>query len=109
MIGTIVANRGPQAGGAQADNLTNLFRDPAPAGTVRAPSCPVSGAWPVVRAAPEDMPLPTVYQGEFPPNALAACADLARTPGFGRCPAGAEVAWVSPDLDRRPRLAGGAR
>ena len=51
-----------------------------------------------VRVAPEDLPPPTVYEGDFPPNSLASCADIARTPDFGRCEPGAEVAWVSPDL-----------
>jgi hypothetical protein len=101
VLGTIVANRGPQAGGAQAGTLVNLFRDPAPADTaVPAGLAALPGVRGVatVRQAPEDLPPPTVYEGEFTPDALASCADIARTPDFGRCEPGTEVAWVLPDL-----------
>jgi hypothetical protein len=101
VLGTIVANRGPEAAGAQAGNLWNLFRDPAPADTA-APAglAAVPGVRGVatVRVPPDGLPQPTVFEGDFPPPYLASCADIARSPDFGRCEPGAEVAWVWSDL-----------
>jgi hypothetical protein len=52
-----------------------------------------------VYAVPEGMPLPAIADPRLGrPNALISCAEIARAPAFGRCAAGAEVAWVYPDL-----------
>lgn len=97
VLGTIVANRGPQAHGPQAGNLMSEFRDPAPADTV-APAglAAVPGVRGVlsVRIPPDALRSPMVYQGDF----LVSCVEIARTPDFGRCAPGAEVAWVWLDL-----------
>lgn len=101
VIGTIVANRGVSTDGAGASNLTESFRPrslPAttPPGATALPvglaSIPgVHGAVPV-----HEHPPGTDQPGR--PGGLALCADIARSPAFGRCAAGAEVAWVYNDL-----------
>ena len=111
VITTIVANRGPQAGGAQAGNLSNLFRDPAPPDTaVPAGLAGVPGvrAFATVREPPrtavaDGLPgrLPAasarVVRGHRPDAGLRPCASPApRWPGCGPTCTG-------------PRLAGGAR
>jgi hypothetical protein len=104
VISTIVAHRGAPTGGASATILTDIFRpelplsadpvpDVVPAGLTSVPG--VQGVA-VVYVAPNDIPLPA--EEGVRPNVLASCAELARTPAFGRCAAGAEVAWVYPDL-----------
>jgi hypothetical protein len=105
VIGTIVDIRGNPEEGAATSNLIEIFRPgPAPAGTDPVPagltSIPgVHGAAIVYRApdtmaqAPQDD-----RRWRWSPYDLASCADLARTPAFGRCAPGAEVAWVFVEL-----------
>ncbi|HZM83918.1 MAG TPA: FtsX-like permease family protein [Candidatus Limnocylindrales bacterium] len=95
VITSIVANRGVHRGATTASTLIKQF-DSEPASVPET----VTGALhatrgvqnvTVVRVSPA-----AGQQGRMP--GLASCADLARAPAFGRCPDGAAVAEVWPDL-----------
>jgi hypothetical protein len=103
VMGTIVANRGTPVDKARAGNLVDIFRpDPLQA----TPSVPagltsISGVGGVaqVHVAPSAMRPSARDRHKGPqPSSLASCAELARSPVFGHCAAGAEVAWVYTDL-----------
>jgi hypothetical protein len=110
VIGTIVAERGGTSpDSAVASNLVEHFgREALPAGAQPVPagltSMPGVQAVAVVRQGPEDLQPHIVARGPGaadpgpPPPDLASCAELARTPTFGRCAPGAEVACVFTDL-----------
>jgi hypothetical protein len=114
VITTMVANRGPAgASAAASDTLVEQFADPfvrGPAGSAGAVQVPdavlarlrsirgVRGIT-VIRADPLGMAIPDSKLG-LPssfgpvPAGLVSCAELARTPALGRCPAGAAAAAV---------------
>ena len=99
VITSIAADRGGSAAVPAASNaLSQTFDDGAaphadqiPAGLSSLPG--VQGVV-LTYANPQFRP---EALGPFWP-ALAACSDLAAHPGFGRCPAGAQVVDVSPSL-----------
>lgn len=101
VIGTIVTYRGAPTDGGRAGNLSTYFLDPAPPSTA-APaglaSIPGVTGVAAVRQAPDGVHPPEPAPGESVPQNLALCSEIAQTPDFGRCPAGAEVAWVWPDF-----------
>jgi hypothetical protein len=108
VMGTIVAERGTTAGAAPARTLDILFREPKPATTALPAGLagvPGVAAVVVVREAPDGAEPPRPADGAPAPPSLARCADIARSPDFGRCAPGARVAWVWSDLlatDDRP-------
>jgi hypothetical protein len=79
-------------------NLSQTFRQdkppPGEAAATAARLAVVPGVQAVafVHEAPREL-MPELGPGWYP-TSLALCADIARTPAFGRCAAGAEVAWV---------------
>jgi hypothetical protein len=103
VITTIVAERDdPSPGTAARDNLTmTSFPDDRPAAQVPLTAEAVPAALHsvpgvrtvrVIRLNPADLAAPDTLPGLIP------CADLARIPDAGICPAGAEVAQVFTDL-----------
>jgi FtsX-like permease family protein len=113
VIGTIGATEGTPNSGPGTNLLTDNFRPDLPPTDAVPPalkSIPgVHGAV-VVRMPPDDMRAPGADGAQGPrPHALASCADIAASPDFGRCPAGAETAWVYYDLIGPPTPAGSAR
>ncbi|HEX6526139.1 MAG TPA: FtsX-like permease family protein, partial [Streptosporangiaceae bacterium] len=104
MITTIDANRGLASGGPddtstlaevlQAGPSPALSPIPVPAGVLgRLTAIPgVTGVTPL-REQSASLSI-TLHNGFRVHAALASCADLARTPGLGRCPAGAQAAAV---------------
>ena len=112
VITTIVANRGaPRSGSVFSTTLSNFFWpeeraqgqpapsvDSIPAGLK---SIPGVHSVTVVYANPLDQPGAT---GNRPWPGVIPCTELARTPAFGSCAGGAEVAAVYPDLIGPRRL-----
>jgi FtsX-like permease family len=92
VITTIVANRGPHRDPVSASTLEKSFFSNTSDPTIAAPagltSVPGVQSVTVLRRDPDRDGLP----------ALVSCADLARTPAFGHCPAGATVAQVWDDF-----------
>ncbi len=107
-ITTFVANRGaPRSGSVASSALTKTFwpeeraeGQPAPSvDTIPAGlrSIPGVRSVNVVYATPIDKPTDAAgYQAWQ--QGVISCAELARNPAFGSCPAGAQVAGVYPDL-----------
>ncbi|HEX8626575.1 MAG TPA: FtsX-like permease family protein, partial [Catenuloplanes sp.] len=105
VITTIVANRGaPRTGSVFSGTLSATYWpeervagqpaptvDSIPAGLRSIPGVRTVTA---VHANPRDRPTPV---GAWRPGVIA-CAELARTPALGSCPAGARVVAVHPDL-----------
>ncbi|HEY3009133.1 MAG TPA: ABC transporter permease [Micromonosporaceae bacterium] len=88
VIATIVANRGADRGGVAATSLIRSFGEEAPsvpdAVTAGLRSSPGVQSVMIVRANPANGP-------DDPPG-VVSCADLARTPAYGRCPDGSAFA-----------------
>jgi hypothetical protein len=117
VISSIVSNRDAPTTGVQARTLFAYFApvlaphaNPVPPGLTD-----VTGVTAVTLVRRSPIPTVTIVQrapgtptDPVPtPSSLALCADLARTPDFGRCADGAEVGWVFGDLigfDGKPQV-----
>ncbi|MBM2614309.1 ABC transporter permease [Actinoplanes sp. LDG1-06] len=104
IMGSISADRSPDATEADRSMLITFFRDDehAPAGDpVPADLKTTSGVRDIVvtRIPPGSLKAPEVPIGEWGwPTTLAACADIARLPTDSRCAPGADVAWTWHDV-----------
>ncbi|MGC9666179.1 FtsX-like permease family protein [Planosporangium sp. 12N6] len=105
VITTIVAERGAPRDGKASGTLYRLWPGaPDPGVTTSVPDAIMAGlrATPGVRSATVVRWNPAALdRGSRTLPGLVSCADLARTPAFGRCADGAAVAQVWPDLSER--------
>jgi len=95
VITTIVANRGPHRTGAGANHLVSMSMGSHPDGAPGATSvpAPVLADLTAVAGVSDVVVLRRNPADEDPASlpVLVSCADLARLPQYGRCPAGATV------------------
>jgi len=105
VIGTIVANRGPDRGGALGRTALSMefwYDDPTPATSVPRAVVPGLTSTPgvrsvtVVRRNPDYWAADNASPGLLP--GVVSCADLARAPALGHCQSGATGAAVRSDF-----------
>ncbi|GAA1829960.1 ABC transporter permease [Luedemannella flava] len=94
VITTIVAYRSPQAANEGGDAALIMWAEPDDRANPDVLAVPGVRSATLVR---EDPSVRETGPGMNLPG-VVTCADLARTPGFGRCPDGAQTAQVWPEL-----------